>query len=164
MMTRDELYSYCKIFIRLVKMTAGPKTSHEKGGEYVWKRNEIAVARDFFNPLLSLDSAFTWNVPKKEIWSANHYLWFSILLFCPHLCSKILSKTNLICEAALPSSSFSTRDNTCLCLSSLKVNSFEVFLQKTGWQKLRGSTGGTRRKVWTWTKILGPNIRYFVAN
>ena len=40
-------------------MTAGPKTSHEKGGEYVWKRNEIAVARDFFNPLLSLDSAFT---------------------------------------------------------------------------------------------------------
>ena len=35
---------------------------------------------------------------------------------------------------------------------------------KTGWQKLRGSTGGTRRKVWTGTKILSPNIRYFVAN
>ena len=35
MMTRDELYSYCKIFIRLVKMTVGPKTSSEKGGEYV---------------------------------------------------------------------------------------------------------------------------------
>ena len=33
-----------------------------------------------------------------------------------------------------------------------------------GWQKLRGSTGGTRRKVWTRTKILSPNIRYFVAN
>ena len=33
-----------------------------------------------------------------------------------------------------------------------------------GWQKLRGSTGGTRRKVWTQTKILSPNIRYFVAN
>ena len=35
---------------------------------------------------------------------------------------------------------------------------------KSGWQKLRGSTGGTRRKVWTRTKILSPNIRYFVAN
>ena len=33
-----------------------------------------------------------------------------------------------------------------------------------GWQKLHGSTGGNRRKVWTRTKILGPNIRYFVAN
>ena len=33
-----------------------------------------------------------------------------------------------------------------------------------GWQKLRGSTGGPRRKVWTRTKILSPNIRYFVAN
>ena len=33
-----------------------------------------------------------------------------------------------------------------------------------GWQKLHGSTGGTRRKVWTQTKILSPNIRYFVAN
>ena len=33
-----------------------------------------------------------------------------------------------------------------------------------GWQKLRGSTGGTRRKVWTRTKILSPNIRYFVTN
>ena len=33
-----------------------------------------------------------------------------------------------------------------------------------GWQKLNGSTGGTRRKVWTRTKILSPNKRYFVAN
>ena len=33
-----------------------------------------------------------------------------------------------------------------------------------GWQKLRGSTGCTRRKVWTRTKILSLNIRYFVAN
>ena len=32
-----------------------------------------------------------------------------------------------------------------------------------GWQKLHGSTGGTRRKVWTRTKILSLNIRYFVA-
>ena len=31
----------------------------------------------------------------------------------------------------------------------------------TGWQMLHGGTGGTRRKVWT--KILSPNIRYFVA-
>ena len=36
--------------------------------------------------------------------------------------------------------------------------------QGAGWQKLHGSTGGTRRKVWTRTKILSPNIRYFVAN
>ena len=35
---------------------------------------------------------------------------------------------------------------------------------EAGWQKLRGSKGGTRRKVWTWTKILSPNIRYFVPN
>ena len=34
----------------------------------------------------------------------------------------------------------------------------------SGWQKLHGSTGGTRRKVWTQTKILSPNIRYFVVN
>ena len=33
-----------------------------------------------------------------------------------------------------------------------------------GWQKLRGSTGGTRRKVLPRTKILSPNICYFVAN
>ena len=33
-----------------------------------------------------------------------------------------------------------------------------------GWQKLHGSTGGTRRKVWTRTKIFSPNMRYFVAN
>ena len=39
-----------------------------------------------------------------------------------------------------------------------------LLLQQPGWQKLRGSTGGTRRKVWTRTKILSPNIRYFVAN
>ena len=31
-----------------------------------------------------------------------------------------------------------------------------------GWQKFCGGTGGPRRKVWT--KILSPNIRYFVAN
>ena len=30
----------------------------------------------------------------------------------------------------------------------------------TGWQKLRGSTGDTRRKVWTRTKISSLNIRY----
>ena len=37
-------------------------------------------------------------------------------------------------------------------------------LYKAGWQKLHGSTGGTRQKVLTRTKILSPNIRYFVAN
>ena len=35
---------------------------------------------------------------------------------------------------------------------------------KAGWQKLCGGTGGPRRKVWTRTKILSLNIRYFVAN
>ena len=43
-------------------------------------------------------------------------------------------------------------------------HNIQGFLQQPGWQKLRGSTGGTRRKVWTRTKILSPNIRYFVAN
>ena len=33
----------------------------------------------------------------------------------------------------------------------------------TGWQELRERTSGARRKVWTRTKILSPNIRYFVA-
>ena len=32
-----------------------------------------------------------------------------------------------------------------------------------GWQKLREATKGLRQKVWTRTKILSPNIRYFVA-
>ena len=39
-----------------------------------------------------------------------------------------------------------------------------IFVKAAGWQKLHGSTGDTRRKVWTRTKILSPNIRYFVAN
>ena len=33
-----------------------------------------------------------------------------------------------------------------------------------GWQKLHGITGGTRRKVWTRTKILSPKKSSFVAN
>ena len=33
-----------------------------------------------------------------------------------------------------------------------------------GWQKLCEGLKGLRRKVWTQTKILSPNIRYFVAN
>ena len=37
------------------------------------------------------------------------------------------------------------------------------YYKATGWQKLCGGTGGPRRKVWTRTKILSPNIRYFVA-
>ena len=40
---------------------------------------------------------------------------------------------------------------------------FSMFHISPGWQKLHGSTGGTRQKVWTGTKILSPNIRYFVA-
>ena len=33
-----------------------------------------------------------------------------------------------------------------------------------GWQKLCRGTGAPRQKVWTWTLILSPNIRYIVAN
>ena len=55
-----------------------------------------------------------------------------------------------------------------LCLtagSTGSVSNCQKWLfEDTGWQKLRGSTDGTRRKVWTLTKILSPNIRYFVAN
>ena len=36
-----------------------------------------------------------------------------------------------------------------------------ALLEVPGWQKLHGSTVGTRQKVWTRTKILSPNIRYF---
>ena len=32
-----------------------------------------------------------------------------------------------------------------------------------GWQKLRESAKGLRRKVWTQTKIISPNILYFVT-
>ena len=32
-----------------------------------------------------------------------------------------------------------------------------------GWHKLCEGTMGLCRKLWTWTKILSPNIRYFVA-
>ena len=35
--------------------------------------------------------------------------------------------------------------------------------QLSGWQKFRKAAKGLRRKVWTQTKILSPNIRYFVA-
>ena len=47
-----------------------------------------------------------------------------------------------------------------MCFLKATLNMFVV----AGWQKLRGSTGGTRRKVWTRTKILSPNIRHFVTN
>ena len=33
----------------------------------------------------------------------------------------------------------------------------------TGWQKLCEGMKGLRRKVWTRTKILSPNIRYIIA-
>ena len=57
-----------------------------------------------------------------------------------------------------------TRDfnyNTAMIIPLIVIFSRYV---DAGWQKLHGSTGGTRRKVWTRTKILSPNIRYFVAN
>ena len=47
----------------------------------------------------------------------------------------------------------------------VRSNIFVVKLYcSPGWQKLCGGTGGPRRKLWIWTKILSPNIRYFVAN
>ena len=46
----------------------------------------------------------------------------------------------------------------------LIANKTRYLSKHAGWQKLHGSTGGTRQKVWTRTKILSPNIRYFVAN
>ena len=33
-----------------------------------------------------------------------------------------------------------------------------------GWQKMCEGTKGLRRKIWSWTKMLCPNICYFVAN
>ena len=36
-------------------------------------------------------------------------------------------------------------------------------MHQAGWQKFCEGTKGLRRKVWTWTKILSPNMRYFVA-
>ena len=38
-----------------------------------------------------------------------------------------------------------------------------LILPETGCQKLREGTKGLWQKVWTRTKILSPNIRYFVA-
>ena len=54
--------------------------------------------------------------------------------------------------------------STFLYILHYKINFCLPFFHYSGWQKLRGSTGGTRRKVWTRTKILSPNIRYFGAN
>ena len=47
---------------------------------------------------------------------------------------------------------------------SYPVVSHASLVLRPGWQKLGGGTGGPRRKVWNRTKILSPNIRYFVAN
>ena len=35
--------------------------------------------------------------------------------------------------------------------------------EQAGWQKLCKGMKGLRQKVWTWTKILSPNICYFVG-
>ena len=63
---------------------------------------------------------------------------------------------NIMVHITTPSSG-----ETAICNIVINIILFDLI---TGWQKLRGSTGGTRRKVWTRTKILSPNIRYFVAN
>ena len=42
-------------------MTVGPKTSSGKGGEYVWKRNKIAVARAF-------SPSYLWIQPLDEMY------------------------------------------------------------------------------------------------
>ena len=46
----------------------------------------------------------------------------------------------------------------------LHTSHLQVAVHSSGWQKLCGGTGGTRRKVWTQTKILSLNLRYFVAD
>ena len=38
------------------------------------------------------------------------------------------------------------------------------FIKAQGGRSCAGAQGGPRRKVWTRTKILSPNIRYFIAN
>ena len=50
-----------------------------------------------------------------------------------------------------------------VCLKHFTWFLDEKMCSETGWQKLHGGTGGPRQKVWTRTKILSPNIRYFVA-
>ena len=40
---------------------------------------------------------------------------------------------------------------------------YNLGVQGPGWQKLCEGTKGLRRKVWTWTKILSPNICYIVV-
>ena len=46
--------------------------------------------------------------------------------------------------------------------TEIKKETLREHLYEPGWQKLCGGTGGPRRKVWTRTKILSPNIRYFI--
>ena len=46
----------------------------------------------------------------------------------------------------------SERSTKIFCLQG------EIFTFGSGWQKLREGTEGLRRKVWTRTKILSPNL------
>ena len=47
--------------------------------------------------------------------------------------------------------------------ATLKILSvLDKIFQKAGWQTLREAAKGLRRKVWTQTKILSPNIHYLV--
>ena len=52
--------------------------------------------------------------------------------------------------------------NSCITVYKHSVQNHKICIN-AGWQKLHGSTGGTRQKFWTQTKISSPNIRYFVA-
>ena len=82
------------------------------------------------------------------------------------LCTLRLSLYYIILSSLLISSSPKLITKRCfLVLSIIKIWCQHVFsFWSIGWQKLCGGTGGPRRKVWTRTKILSSNIRYFVAN
>ena len=83
------------------------------------------------------------------------------------LCSNVRLQRNLLHVVRMRLKRRNLRVGRFIISAIFIRNSYierQLFLCWTGWQKLRGSMGGTRRKVWTRTKILSPNIRYFVAN
>ena len=91
---------------------------------------------------------------KKEKSSHQHH---PLIIICPSIYSALLSITPRPSHACFTAISF------VFVIVVINVIAVIIVIIATGWQKLRGSTGGTRRKVWTRTKILSPSIRYFVA-
>ena len=85
--------------------------------------------------------ADVWFRFEVDAWS--RFWWWNLIKIC------VICDMNSILGSVVPLAMFSQNNIT---------------QDAAGWQKLHGSTGGTRRKVLTCTKILSPNIRYFVAN